>query len=63
MVRTRFGRSTRFLVTGRLNRMVQNYVFLKGIGKPYNGIRTRFAALSALVNMALFLTVLCGVFF
>ena len=48
---------------GLLSRIAQNYVFLKGIGKPYNGIRTRFAALSALVNMALFLTVLCGVLF
>ena len=48
---------------GLLSRIAQNYIFIKGIGQPYSGIRTRLAALSALVNVALFLTVLCGVFF
>lgn len=47
---------------GLLLRIAQNYVFIRGIGKPYNGLRTRLATVSAIVNAGLFILVLGPVF-
>ena len=47
---------------GLLLRIGQNYVFVQGIGKPYNGFRTRLATLSAMANAGLFILTLVAVF-
>ena len=44
-----------------LMRIGQNVVFLRGIGKPYNGIRTRMATVSAFGNFGLALTTIWAV--
>ncbi len=47
---------------GLVLRIGQNYVFIRGIGKPYSGIRTRLATLSAVANAGLFVLILVAVF-
>lgn len=45
-----------------LSRLVQNYVYLKGLGKPYNGLRTRLAGVTAILNFGLLIVAAGGVF-